>query len=137
MGDYTVLKAAEAPEYTGGSDSPFFGYARPMESQQIAFNVRVLAPGASHVAPGEDPTRGHSHNTIEEIYFVLDGTLDVKVGEDVVTLGKRDAVLIPAKTPRSARNHSSDEEVAFAMVSVKVADQSTESVAHEAFWPTG
>ena len=136
MSDYTVLRASDAPEYTGGSPNPFFGYGRPMGAEQLAFNVRVLAPGASHVAPGEDPTRGHSHNTIEEIYFVIDGTLDVKLGDDVVTLHKRDAVLIPADTPRSARNTSS-EEAAFAMVSIKVADQSTESVAHEGFWPTG
>ena len=136
MSDYTVLRAADAPEYTGGSPNPFFGYGRPMGAEQLAFNVRVLAPGASHVAPGEDPTRGHSHNTIEEIYFVIDGEIQVKVGEDVVTLAKRDAILIGRGTPRAARN-ASDDEAAFAMVSIKVADQSTESVAHEGFWPTG
>jgi len=136
VSDYTFLRASDAPEYTGGSPNPFYGYGRPMGAEQLAFNVRVLAPGASHVAPGEDPAKGHSHNTIEEIYFVIDVTLDVKLGDDVVTLGKRDAVLIPAHTPRSARN-TSDAEAAFALVSIKVADQSTESNAHEDFWPTG
>ena len=136
MSDYTVLRAQDAPEYTGGSPNPFFGYGRPMGAEQLAFNVRVLAPGASHVAPGEDPTKGHSHNTIEEIYFVIDGELTLKLGGEEVTLGKRDAVLIPAGTSRAARNLT-DEEAAFAMVSIKVADQSTETVAHERFWPTG
>src|SRR4051794_37715486 len=134
MSDYSVLRAAEAPEYTSGSPSPFFGYGRPMGSTQLAFNVRVLAPGATHVAPGEDPARDHSHSTIEEIYFVIDGTITVKVGEDVLTLGPRDAILIPAATPRSARNDTG-VEAAFAMVSVKVADQSKESHQHEGFWP--
>jgi mannose-6-phosphate isomerase-like protein (cupin superfamily) len=136
MSEYTIMRASEAPEYTGGTPNPFYGYGRPMGSEQLAFNVRVLAPGASHVAPGEDPTRGHSHNTIEELYFVIDGEVEVKLGEDVHTLGKRDAVLIAPATPRSVRNTSA-QEAAFAMVSVKVADQSTESVAHEGFWPTG
>ena len=67
---------------------------------------------------------------------MLDGELEVKVGDDVHTLGARDAILIPPATPRSVRN-TTDAEAAFAMVSVKVADQSTESNAHEGFWPTG
>ena len=136
MSDYKIMRAGDAPDYTKGDASPFLGYGRPLGAEQIAFNVRVIAPGASHVPPGFDPAGGHSHNTIEEIYFVIDGVLDVKLGDEVVTLRKRDAVLIPADTPRSARN-SSGEEAAFAMVSIKVADQSTESVAHENFWPTG
>ena len=68
MSDYTILRAAEAPDFTGGSPSPFLGYARPMGAEQIAVNVRVLAPGASHVPPDVDPATGHSHKTIEELY---------------------------------------------------------------------
>src|SRR3954463_8493169 len=120
------MRAADAPDFTGGDPSPFLGYGRPLGAEQIALNVRVLAPGATHVPPGEDATMGHSHNTIEEIYFVIDGELNIKLGDDVHTLQSRDAVLIPPGTARSVRNLS-DHEAAFAMVSVKVADQSTES----------
>src|SRR5262249_5572455 len=107
-----------------------------MGAEQIALNVRVLAPGASHVPPGEDPAGGHSHNTIEEISFVIDGTVDVKLGDDVVTLSARDAVLIPPGTTRGVRNPG-DAEAAFAMVSVKVADPMAESNSHAGFWPVG
>src|SRR3954454_24718025 len=110
------MRASEAPDYTGGDPSPFLGYARPMGAEQIAFNVRVLAPGATNVPPGEDPAWGHSHNTIEELYFVIAGELTVKVGDDVHTLGPRDAILIGRGAPRAARNES-DAEAAFAMVS--------------------
>src|SRR4051812_16390960 len=120
------MRASDAPDYTGGDVSPFLGYGRPLGSEQIALNVRVLAPGASHVPPGDDPSGGHSHNTIEEIYFVIAGEVQVKLGDDVLSLGPRDAVLIPPGTPRGARNVSG-AEAAFVMVSVKVADQSTES----------
>ena len=78
MSDYTVLRAADAPDYTGEHPGAFLGYARPMASEQLAVNVRVLEPGMTHVPPGGDPTRGHSHRTIEEIYFVLDGELTIK-----------------------------------------------------------
>ena len=46
-----------------------------MGAEQIAFNVRVLEPGTTHVPPGGDPSGGHSHTTIEEIYFVIEGEI--------------------------------------------------------------
>jgi mannose-6-phosphate isomerase-like protein (cupin superfamily) len=85
------------------------------------------------VPPGEDPSLGHSHRTIEEIYFVVDGEVTVKLGDDVVTLGPRDAVRIPARTPRAVRNDSS-AEAAFLMISVKVEDIRAESVRYEDFF---
>jgi len=133
VSDYTVLRAADAPDYTGEHPGAFLGYARPMASEQLAVNVRVLEPGMTHVPPGGDPTRGHSHRTIEEIYFVLDGELTIKLGDDVLKLGPRDAVLIPAGTPRSTRNDS-DSEAAFLMISTKVDDIRAETVGHEEFW---
>ena len=118
MSDYTVLRAAEAPDYTGEAPGAFLGYARPMGSDQLGVNLRVLAPGTAHVPPGEDAGLGHSHRTIEELYFVVDGEVTVKLGDDVVALGPRDAVRIPAETPRAVRNDS-DAEAAFLMISVR------------------
>jgi len=136
VSDFKVMRAADAPDFTGGDPSPFLGYGRPLGSEQIAFNVRVLAPGAAHVPPGSDPRGGHHHRTIEELYFVIDGEVTVKAGDDVVTLGKRDAILLPAGTTRGVRNDT-DQEAALAMVSVKVEDQQAESVFLEGHWPTG
>jgi mannose-6-phosphate isomerase-like protein (cupin superfamily) len=104
-----------------------------MGAEQIAFNVRVLAPHTAHVPPGGDPSWGHGHRTIEEIYFVLDGEITIKLGDDVTTLGPRDAALIPPGTPRAVRNDT-DAEAALAMCSVRVADIRAESVPRESFW---
>jgi quercetin dioxygenase-like cupin family protein len=137
VSDFKVLRASEAPDYTGGKvPSPFLGYGRPLGSEQIAFNVRVLAPGATHVPPGADETMGHSHNTIEEIYFVIEGEITAKLDDEVLTLAKGDAVLMPPGTARGVRNLTS-EQAAFAMVSVKVEDPMAESNAVEDHWPTG
>jgi mannose-6-phosphate isomerase-like protein (cupin superfamily) len=130
---YTVMRAAEAPDYTGEAPGAFLGYARPMGSTQLGVNVRVLAPHTEHKPPGSPDGFGHSHRTIEELYFVLEGELAVKLGEEVLTLGPRDAVLLPPETPRSVRNDS-DAEAAFLMCSVKTADPRAESVQHENFW---
>jgi mannose-6-phosphate isomerase-like protein (cupin superfamily) len=136
MSEYTILRAAEAPDYTGEAPGAFLGYGRPIGSDQIAFNVRVLAPGMVNVPPGQDPTTGHSHDTVEEIYFVLEGALTVKVGDDVETLGPRDAILIPRGMARMTRNDGEDE-AAIAMVSVRMEDPVADTQWHEGFWPQG
>jgi mannose-6-phosphate isomerase-like protein (cupin superfamily) len=133
MSEYSVMRAAEAPDYTGEAPGAFLGYARPMGSAQLGLNVRVLAPHTVHKPPGDPDSGGHSHRTIEEIYFVLAGEVNVKLGDEVIALGPRDAVLIPPQTPRSVRNDS-DAEAAFVMCSVKMEDPRAESVMHEDFW---
>ena len=134
MSDHTIIRAADVPDYTGDAPGAFLGYGRPLGSEQIAVNVRVLEPGMAHVPPGEDPTRGHSHRTIEEIYFVLEGEVTLKLGDDVVTLGPRDAALIPPGTTRAARNDG-DAPAALMMISTRVEDIRSETVGHEGFWP--
>lgn len=133
MSDYSVLRSIEAPDYTGDAPGAFFGYGRTLDAEQLALNLRVLAPHTAHVAPGADPARGHSHRTIEEIYFVVEGEIMVKLGDDVIALGPRDAVRIPPETPRAVRNDS-DADAALLMVSVRVDDHAAESRAHDGFW---
>jgi mannose-6-phosphate isomerase-like protein (cupin superfamily) len=134
MSDYAILRRADAPDYTGDASGAFLGYGRPLGAEQLALNVRVLAPHSAHVPPGGDPTRGHSHRTIEEIYLVLDGEITIKLGEDVETLRQYDAVLIPPATVRAVRNDS-DGEAVFALISVRVEDIRSESQPQEGFWP--
>jgi len=134
VSDYTILRASEAPDYTGDAPGAFYGYGRPLGAGQLSINVRGLEPGMAHVPPGTDPAWGHSHETIEEIYFVLEGELTIKLGDDVLTLGPRDAVRIPPETPRAVRNDSA-ARAALLMASVRVEDPRVESHAHENFWP--
>ena len=134
MSDYAIMRAAEAPDYTGGAGDPFLGYGRPLGAEQVAVNLRILQPGSAHVPPGGDPRGGHHHRTIEEIYLVLEGELTLKLGDDVITLGPRDAARIPAATVRAARNLG-DVPAALLMISRRVEDLRAESVPVEDFWP--
>jgi uncharacterized cupin superfamily protein len=133
MAEYTIMRAAEAPDYTGDAPGAFIGYGRPMGAEQLAVNVRVLEPGMANVPPGEDEGTGHSHKTIEEIYFVLEGEATVKLGDDVVTIGPRDAVHIPAGTARAVRNDG-DATAAVLMISRRIEDPRAESEWHPEFW---
>lgn len=134
MSDYTILRASEAPDYTG-EDTPgaFLGYAATMGSDQLGVNIRVLAPGQTHVPPGADPTIGHSHTDIEEIYVVIEGEVTFKIGEDRFTLGPRDAVRIPPDAVRGTRNDGASD-AAMVMVSHKMSDPRSQSEFHEGHW---
>ncbi|HUZ83281.1 MAG TPA: cupin domain-containing protein [Gaiellales bacterium] len=134
MSDYTILRGADAPDFTGDAPGEFRGYARPMGATQLGLNLRVLAPHSRHIPPGVAPDSGHMHHTIEEIYLVVEGEATVKVGDDVVTLGPRDAVLIPPGTVRAVRNEG-DRDAVFVMCSISVADPHAESEWQEGFWP--
>lgn len=134
MSDYTILRAGDAPDFTGDAPGAFLGYARPMGSEQLAFNVRVLEPGTTNVPPGYDEALGHNHTEVEELYFVIEGEVTVKAGDEVLTLGPRDAILLPARTIRSVRNRS-EAQAAFAMVSVKMDDPVAGSAFHDGFFP--
>jgi quercetin dioxygenase-like cupin family protein len=51
-------------------------------------------------AGGEHPF-GHSHKTQEEVYVVIEGGGQAKLGDEVVQLRTLDALRVPPETPRS------------------------------------
>jgi uncharacterized cupin superfamily protein len=135
MSDYTIMRADDAPDYTGDAPGKFLGYARPMGSEQLGVNLRVLEPGRSSVPPGMDENAGHSHDDVEELYFVLEGELSLKLDDDVIELGRWDAVRIPPQVKRAMRNQG-DTDLAVLMVSQKMSDPQAQSHFHEGFWPS-
>ncbi len=40
MSDPTILRAADAPDYTGDAPGAFLGYGRPLGASQVAVNMR-------------------------------------------------------------------------------------------------
>jgi quercetin dioxygenase-like cupin family protein len=134
MSDYTLLRAADAPDYTEGKDPGhnFFGYGG-LGSDQVSVNVVRLEPGATHKAPGMPDSTGHSHEEIDEIYIVAAGEITCKLGDDELTLGPLDAVCIPPSTKRAARNVS-DAPATIIMLSPKMTDPQGQSHFHEGFW---
>jgi quercetin dioxygenase-like cupin family protein len=50
---------------------------------------------------GTDGAPPHFHTKASELFFVLDGALDVLLDEDVITLGQGDFLLVPPNTPHA------------------------------------
>jgi mannose-6-phosphate isomerase-like protein (cupin superfamily) len=133
MSDYTIVRRAEAPDFTGDAPGAFLGYTRALGLGQVAFNVRVLEPGTANVPPGSEPDWGHSHRTLEEVYFVVYGELTVKLGDDVHALGPLDAVRIAPATVRAVRNDGA-EEAAFVLCSRRIEDPIGDAEPQAGFW---
>ena len=103
-GGYSIVKCEEVPDPTGDYPGEMRMFTGALRSEQVALTYRRMPPQTG----GMKGLRwGHSHKTQEEIYFVLSGTLHVKIG---------------------------DEDVELVMCSVKVEDLRAEAQIHQDFW---
>jgi quercetin dioxygenase-like cupin family protein len=127
---YTIVTLEEASDISGDYPGEMKMLTAPLQAEQVAFSHRVLAPDSGGMAGKRD---GHSHKTQEEIYFVVSGTLTLKLDQEVLELPAGSAVRIAPSTARSAWNES-DEEVELIMVSPKVDSLRDDVEYHEDFW---
>ncbi len=65
----------------------------PLGLQNFGLSLERLSPGFRIPF-------GHDHKRQEEVYLVVGGSARAKIGEEIVELGKWDAVRIPPGTPR-------------------------------------
>jgi mannose-6-phosphate isomerase-like protein (cupin superfamily) len=61
----------------------------------------VLTSNRSYLAEGTDGAPPHVHDDAAELFYVLDGRLDVLLGEEVLTLAKDDLLVVPAGMPHA------------------------------------
>jgi mannose-6-phosphate isomerase-like protein (cupin superfamily) len=129
MTDYTITKLDEVPDVLGDYPGEMQFLTGPLGAEQVALTYRRMPAGT-----GGKGGYGHSHNTQEEIYFVISGKLDFKLGDEVVEVAAKSAVRVAPSTVRSVWNEGPDD-AELAIVSVRVEDLESEGVIHEGFWP--
>jgi mannose-6-phosphate isomerase-like protein (cupin superfamily) len=131
MSTYTIVTRDEAPDfmaqYPGYGEMRFF--TAPLDAEQVAFTFRTMPVGT-----GGKGSYGHRHRNQEEIYFVISGTLQFKLGDEIVEVGPHTAVRIPADTYRSIHNDG-PEDAELVICSVKVDDPEAELETTPDFWP--
>ena len=130
MGDYTIRKLEEIPDVFGGK---YPGEMRFMtdalSAQQVAFTHRRMPPGT-----GGKGSYGHLHKTQEEIYFVISGTLQFKLGDEVVEVSDGSAVRVAPDVVRSIWNDGpGDAELV--ICSPRIDDPSADAETVPDFWP--
>ncbi len=130
MSGYGIARAGEVPDFFEGQ---YPGALRAMGghlgAEQIAFTHRQMTPRS-----GGKGSYGHRHKTQEEIYYVVSGTLEFKLGDEVVEVGPGTAVRVAPETWRSVWNDGpGDAELI--IVSTVIDDVEADVELIQDFWP--
>jgi mannose-6-phosphate isomerase-like protein (cupin superfamily) len=129
MGDYQIVKLEEVDDWLGDYPGEMRGITYAIGAEQTALTHRRMP---QHT--GSKGSYGHRHKTQEEIYFVIAGKLQFKLGDDIVELSKGQAVRVPPSTWRGVWNDEpADAELV--IVSTRIAEPREDGETLENFWP--
>jgi mannose-6-phosphate isomerase-like protein (cupin superfamily) len=107
MGDFTRVNLKEvedqAPKF-GMSELEFRVAYEPLELSNSAVSYMRIAP--NYRLPF-----GHTHNSQEELYVLVDGSARLKLDDEIVELKRFDAVRIPKETMRNLEGGPEGAEV--------------------------
>jgi len=129
MADYTIIKREDADDVLGDYPGEMRMLTGPLGAEQVALTWRRMP---QHT--GGKGGYGHRHKSQEELYFVLEGELQFKLGDDVIDVPAGCAVRVPASTWRSVWNDK-PEEAELVICSVKAGPEEAEAELLENFWP--
>jgi len=130
MADYTKIQLEDATDVLGDYPGEMRFLAPALGAEQGAFTWRRMPPDA-----GGRGSYGHFHRTQEEIYFVVEGTLTFKIGEDEFEAVAGTAVRIAPEAVRSVHNDS-DSDAILIMASPKLDEGAEDEVdTVDGFWP--
>ncbi|MGH2962272.1 MAG: cupin domain-containing protein [Solirubrobacterales bacterium] len=98
---YTVVKRDETEDFM--AQFPGYGemrsYTHALGDEQVGFSWRSMLEKT-----GGKGSYGHHHRKQEEIYFVISGTLQFKLDDDVIDVGPGTAIRVGAEVVRSVWN---------------------------------
>jgi len=130
MSDYTIKRLEEVDDVLGDYPGEMRMLTEGLEAEQVAFTYRRMP----HRTGGKG-SYGHRHKEQEEIYFVASGTLQFKLGDEVIDVPAGTAVRVPAETWRSVWNDE-PEDAELIIVSKRVEGGSAEDAEYlPDFWP--
>jgi mannose-6-phosphate isomerase-like protein (cupin superfamily) len=130
MADYTIIKREDAEDVLGDYPGEMRMLTGPLGCEQVALTWRRMPQNT-----GGKGSYGHRHRSQEELYFVLEGELQFKLGDDVVDVPAGSAVRVPASTWRSVWNDK-PEDAELVIVSTKAATpEEAEAELLPDFWP--
>jgi mannose-6-phosphate isomerase-like protein (cupin superfamily) len=126
---YTIKTLAEVPDVLGDYPGEMQFFTNELGNEQVAFTYRRMP---QHT--GGKGSYGHFHKEQEEIYFVVSGKLQFKLGDEVVEATKGTAVRVAPEVVRSVWNDEpGDAELV--IVSKRIDDPRGDSQSVPDFWP--
>ncbi|MGH3127434.1 MAG: cupin domain-containing protein, partial [Gaiellaceae bacterium] len=104
MADFTIKRLEDVDDVLGDYPGEMRMLTRDLEAEQVAFSYRRMP---QHT--GGKGSYGHRHKEQEEIYYVVSGKLQFKLGDDVVELERGAAVRVAPETWRSVWNDEPED----------------------------
>jgi mannose-6-phosphate isomerase-like protein (cupin superfamily) len=129
MAAYQRVKLEDVPDWLGDYPGEMRGITYAIGAEQVALTYRRMP---QHT--GSKGSYGHRHRTQEELYLVLSGRLQFKLGDEIVEVGPREAVRIPPETVRGVWNDE-PEDAELVIVSPRVEDPQGDAETVDGFWP--
>jgi mannose-6-phosphate isomerase-like protein (cupin superfamily) len=129
VADYQLVTLEEVDDWLGDYPGEMRGITYAIGAQQVALTFRRMP---QHT--GSKGSYGHFHKTQEELYLVLSGKLQFKLGDDIVEVPKGTAVRIPPAVVRGIWNDE-PEDAELVIVSVRIEDPQGDTETVDGFWP--
>jgi mannose-6-phosphate isomerase-like protein (cupin superfamily) len=129
MADYTLLRFVNVPPQHFGQDPTEVDvrfYRNQLKMSGGGVSVIKLGPGAT--------SNAHKHKQQEEVYLLVSGDVEVKLGDDIVKLSPYDAVRVPKETVRALRNIGNTPSTVIAIGTPNTGP--SDGIDVDDFWPT-
>jgi mannose-6-phosphate isomerase-like protein (cupin superfamily) len=126
---FTLRAFSEAPDVLGDYPGEMRFLTGPLETEQVAVTYRRMPAGT-----GGKGSYGHRHHTQEEVYVVTAGSLQFKLGDELIDVDAGTAVRVAPHVPRSVWNDGPDD-AELLIVSTKIDDLRADVDAVPGFWP--
>ena len=127
MSEYTIVNLKEVED-----QAPNFGLSPEFEARfaRVALEAELVGLTYQRLAPNLTVPWGHTHKTQEEVYLVTDGSVEVKIGDEIKQLGRWDAISVHKDTPRGFRAGPEGVE----MIAIGCPGGPGDAVTIENFW---
>ena len=129
MADYKIVSLEEVDDWLGDYPGEMRGITYAIGSEQVALTYRRMP---QHT--GSKGSYGHRHKTQEELYFVISGKLQFKLGDDVVECSRGTAIRVAPEVVRSVWNDE-PEDAELVIVSTRIDDPRADGETVDGFWP--
>jgi quercetin dioxygenase-like cupin family protein len=129
MSGYQVVTLDEVPDWLGDYPGEMRGITYSIGAEQVALTYRRMP---QHT--GSKGSYGHRHREQEELYLVLAGKLQFKLGDDIVEAARGTAIRVPPEVVRGVWNDE-PEDAELVIVSKKIDDAQGDTEQVQGFWP--
>jgi len=129
VSNYSIRKLEDVPDFLGDYPGEMRFFTGELGNEQVALTHRRMP-----AKTGGKGSYGHRHKTQEEVYFVIDGTLQFKLEDEVIDVGPGTAVRVAPEVVRSVWNEG-PEDVNLIIISPRVESVRDDAEMIADFWP--